>query len=341
MSLPRRKVRDFLSYAHADSADVTRPTGLLDPLLTAAADFHFERWSDHQIRLGKPWRGEIDQALEQCDFGLMLVSPRFVASTFIGEKEVPPLLRKSIVIPVALHEIPFDGSLRLWGMEQLQFFLHENQPFDYFERERDQRAFANQLFRRLLQELRTAASPAATPPQAAQPPVAPARKPEPPKPPAELDALLAELAQPATKHQRRQTIGHRLAELGDPRPGTGVLNGVPDILWRSIPGRVDRQMLVFSITRSGCIRSNPPNRCRQTRSPGRARKPEPTAPTRARLYSEADGSFGRKSARAHCRPRHRPRRSGPYCALAGALWRQVHHPALYARRNRLCGTQSQ
>jgi formylglycine-generating enzyme required for sulfatase activity len=37
-------------------------------------------------------------------------------------------------------------------------------------------------------------------------------------------------------HQERLTIGQYLATLGDPRPGVGVDEGVPDIAWVDIPG---------------------------------------------------------------------------------------------------------
>jgi len=52
----------------------------------------------------------------------------------------------------------------------------------------------------------------------------------------EADWLIAELCCGAVGHQRRRDIGRRLAEIGDPRPGVGVIDGLPDILWRSIPG---------------------------------------------------------------------------------------------------------
>lgn len=50
--LPRRTVRYFLSYAHADEGDVKQFLAVIEPLLKGSADFRFERWSDHQIRLG-------------------------------------------------------------------------------------------------------------------------------------------------------------------------------------------------------------------------------------------------------------------------------------------------
>jgi hypothetical protein len=52
----------------------------------------------------------------------------------------------------------------------------------------------------------------------------------------EADRLLAELLDSDTDHPRREAIGMRLCEIGDPRPGVGLIDGVPDILWREIPG---------------------------------------------------------------------------------------------------------
>lgn len=56
----------------------------------------------------------------------------------------------------------------------------------------------------------------------------------------EADWLLAELLCCTTDHARREAIGMRLSAIGDPRPGVGVIDGVPDILWCAVPaGEVD------------------------------------------------------------------------------------------------------
>jgi energy-coupling factor transporter ATP-binding protein EcfA2 len=52
----------------------------------------------------------------------------------------------------------------------------------------------------------------------------------------EAEFLLAELLCSKTDHARREAIGMRLAEIGDPRNGVSVVAGIPDILWREIPG---------------------------------------------------------------------------------------------------------
>jgi hypothetical protein len=52
----------------------------------------------------------------------------------------------------------------------------------------------------------------------------------------EADWLIAELLCSGTDHARREAIGMRLSEIGDPRRGVGLReDGVPDILWCEIP----------------------------------------------------------------------------------------------------------
>ena len=51
--------------------------------------------------------------------------------------------------------------------------------------------------------------------------------------------LIAQLDQDGLSHQDRLRIGQRLAEFGDPRPGVGLRDGLPDIVWIEIPpGRI-------------------------------------------------------------------------------------------------------
>ena len=52
-----------------------------------------------------------------------------------------------------------------------------------------------------------------------------------------LEALLQELLYETTTHQRRLQIGLQLEKMGDPRPGIGLEDGLPDIAWLPVaPG---------------------------------------------------------------------------------------------------------
>jgi hypothetical protein len=50
------------------------------------------------------------------------------------------------------------------------------------------------------------------------------------------EVLIARLNEHAVSHQERLLIGQKLAEFSDPRPGVGVNDGVPDIVWIEIHG---------------------------------------------------------------------------------------------------------
>ncbi|MBZ5620424.1 MAG: toll/interleukin-1 receptor domain-containing protein [Acidobacteriia bacterium] len=141
----------FLSYAHGDRADVERFRTVLEPLLKTSSKFQFGGWSDHQILPGEHWRAEIEQALGSARFGLLLVSPGFLASEFITKEELPPLLAKPMVVPVELQRILLDGTMDLKGLDGRHVF-HDSKgrSFDECRAMPARRDFARELFTRIV-----------------------------------------------------------------------------------------------------------------------------------------------------------------------------------------------
>lgn len=106
---------------------------------------------DRQILPGEHWRGQIERALKGARFGLLLVSPGFLASEFITREELPRLLTKAMAVPVALQQILSDGTMDLKGLEDRQVFRDSmGRSFDGCRAMRDRRDFARELFRQIV-----------------------------------------------------------------------------------------------------------------------------------------------------------------------------------------------
>jgi tetratricopeptide (TPR) repeat protein len=120
----KRRVRYFLSYAHDDDKLPGKLLRELDKELGACKDFTFERWQDTHILPGEKWHEEIQNAARECDFGLLLVSPAFLTSKYIGEHELPPFVSgEKPCIPVGLCRIDFQNH-DTKGLAESQVFLH-------------------------------------------------------------------------------------------------------------------------------------------------------------------------------------------------------------------------
>ncbi|MBN1322104.1 MAG: toll/interleukin-1 receptor domain-containing protein [Thermoleophilia bacterium] len=95
----------FVSYAHADSEWRKRLEVHLTPLRAVGGEPAIADWDDTRIAPGSDWRREIKKAVEEADVAVLLVSADFLASQFIRDHELPPLLqaareRGAIIIPV-------------------------------------------------------------------------------------------------------------------------------------------------------------------------------------------------------------------------------------------------
>ena len=103
---------------------------------------------------GEDWKARIIKAIGDCDFGLLLISPSFLASKFIVETELPKFVSgEKASVPVMLQPVDFDRH-DLKGLEKQQIFRFatkkSSRPKAYAECRGHRRdAFVLELFRQI------------------------------------------------------------------------------------------------------------------------------------------------------------------------------------------------
>lgn len=110
----RQKV--FISYSHHDNEYLDRLLVHLKPLEKEGL---IDLWVDTRLRAGDRWKKEIEKALQRATVAVLLVSADFLASDFITDNELPPLLRSAEergtrIIPLIVRPCRFtrDKNLR-------------------------------------------------------------------------------------------------------------------------------------------------------------------------------------------------------------------------------------
>ncbi len=112
----KKKPNVFISYSHSDKEYLDRLIVHLKPLEKEGL---IDLWVDTRLRAGDRWKKEIENALSRATVAVLLVSADFLASDFITDNELPPILRNAEeqgtrVIPLIVKPCRFtrDKNLR-------------------------------------------------------------------------------------------------------------------------------------------------------------------------------------------------------------------------------------
>lgn len=159
----KQKIKYFVSYAHRNRAIVQNFMERLDDVLAPSKQFEYSRWQDTDLILGNEWKSQICTALENCEFGLLLISPAFLASSFITDSELPKFVSgEKASVPVMLQPVDFERH-DLKGLEKSQIFrfaaIGSGNPKAYSECKSHRRdAFVLELFRQIERKLEGSAT---------------------------------------------------------------------------------------------------------------------------------------------------------------------------------------
>ena len=117
----------FISYSHTDTKYLRSLQVHLRPL---EKNNLIDLWDDTKIRSGAKWKVEIENALARASIAVLLISADFLASDFIVDNELPPLLKNAeekgtTILPVILKPCRF---LRDPNLSQFQAINDPQKP---------------------------------------------------------------------------------------------------------------------------------------------------------------------------------------------------------------------
>ncbi len=132
----------FISYAHEDGKEI------LPDLLDHLKHKRIEILCDKSIVPGERWNKHIAEWVQNCDIAILLISNHFIASDFIKDEEVTPLLERWMrgevkLIPLLISDClwqEFPGISHVSNLSEIQLAQKPERDLKYL-RANDESAF--------------------------------------------------------------------------------------------------------------------------------------------------------------------------------------------------------
>lgn len=120
---PTTKQKAFISYSHKDKTYLNRLMIHLKPLKKKGL---LDVWEDSQIKTGDKWEEKINKALNEANIAILLISADFMASDFITDNELPPILSKvevsgTKILPLIISPCRFSREQSLKRFQAANF----------------------------------------------------------------------------------------------------------------------------------------------------------------------------------------------------------------------------
>jgi hypothetical protein len=132
----RRRGEVFISYSHKDKQWLDHLQTHLKPLLRNGS---MTAWSDDQIKTGSKWFSAIMTALSRASVAVLLVTPDFLASDFICEHELAPILKNAERDGVRIVWIPVKAcSYDKTSLKDYQAVIAPDRPLAAMRAKRDE-----------------------------------------------------------------------------------------------------------------------------------------------------------------------------------------------------------